>query len=368
MIRGGVSYDARLPGYDALQSESRKMATPIEINSDVLQVFSGDRPHFGHLTNPAYDRYLRMHKVQVKNGGARLLEKLAGEMSSEILPDFLDAAGWAYAESALSDSELSAIEKVDRLSIAEMNWQRALQSVDSMNGSELGDLIISDSQPFRLALNIAYLPLMKAIAVGNVTKSVRYRAFADTLAIAQLAIVHQDLARRDGISEGVADMTGLVYECTALLALLDIDDPRYIPIPSSPRADSGYYHRDQTHDITIINQHWGDIRKIIPVEIKKHPSGKDRLRYMAIIISKNDLVEHKHSTAEATIDSYTRATEGCASQADIALMEQVSSNLKGLLRDYQCGFTPEGMAVDSVTRFYVDRRKKSARKTSKIFA
>lgn len=363
MIRGGVTHYACLSGFDALQSEARKHTPSIDLDDEIIESFSSSRPHAGHLNNLAYDKYLRIHKVLVRNGGAKLLGELADAMSDEVLPDFLDAAGWAYAESALSDNTLSAVEKIERLALAEENWRKALVAVDSLRGSVLGDLIISDSQPFRLALNLSYAPLMKAIAVGSVTSTVRYKAYADTLAIAQLAIVHQNLARRDGVSEGVADMTGLVYECTALLALLSIDDPRYIPMPSSPRADSGYYHRDQTHDITILNQHWGDIRKIIPVEIKKHPSGKDRLRYRALIISKNDLVSHKHSNAEATIGSFTNVAEGSESQADLDLIDQISSRLKTLLRDYQQGFTPEEISVDSVTKFYTVYRKKVPSKT-----
>lgn len=356
MIRGDVSDYEHLPGFDALRSDVRKQAAPINVNDDVVATFSTGRPYMGHLCNPAYDKYLRIHKVLVRNGGARLLGELAEKMSDEVLPDFLDAAGWAYAESALSDDSLSAVEKVHRLSSAEASWQRALHAVDSLRGSTLGDLIISDSQAFRLALNLSYTPLMKAIAVGNVTDTVRRRAFADTLAVAQLAVVHHNLAKCDGVAEGVADMTGLVYECTALLTLLYLDDPRYVPTPSSPRADNGCYHRDQTHDISIINQHWGDIRKIIPVEIKKHPSGKDRLRYKALIISKNDLVEHKHSTAELTLEAYARYAEGDASDVDLDLLDQISTRVKGLLCDYQRGSTPDEIAVDSVTRFYVSRR------------
>lgn len=358
MIPGEVPFETKLPGYDALFAPARQNASPLELTHDTINYFQGTRPHAGHLNNKHYVDYLKINKVFVGEAGSNYLAHLGEELEKEQLPEFLDAAGWAFAEAALINQSLAAQDRLKILTKAEEIWQRALEASDSLHKTELGELLRSDSQPFRIALNIAYLPLMKAMVAGNVTDSVRQRVLIDTLAISDLVIVHRHLAWMNGVGDGVAEFSGLLHECNILAALLMLDDPRYLPLPSSSRADNGYFYRNFTHDIIILNQHFGEIKKIIPLEAKMHPSRKDRQRYKALLVSKGDLSLTVHSTLKNTTDAFSRVLQGNGTQKDIATVDGACGNIVRKLADYQRQqIVYERKKMHTRTKFYSEQER-----------
>ncbi len=357
MLFGGASQKRHLPGFEALHDSTRQVAQPIEFNELELDLFSRPEPYYSYLNHPSYRRYVQMHKVIVRDGGSEQLLKIAQGLEGEKLPEFLDAAGWAYAESALAGVSLCPEDRLNRVEQAEQLWQEGIAAHDGLNNSQLQDALRSDARPFRMALNLVFTPLIKGIITGDVSRDIRKGVYADMLAVSQLVSIHTNLAWRDGVKEGVGDLSGLTHECNTLLALLYLDDPRYVPLPSSSRADSGYYHADQTHDITIINQHYGNIKKAIPVEVKARPSGRDKRRYKALMISKNDLTHRIDATAYSTLEAFGKVFDGTATDKDRYITQTVSERVKDLLSDYQKAGRHTGARMDTVSKFYRDPRR-----------
>jgi hypothetical protein len=158
------------------------------------------------------------------------------------------------------------------------------------------------------------------------------------LAIAQLSVVQGDLASRSGDIGGVADHRGFQYECNGLLSLLYLNNPNCIPTPSSARAGSGYDHRDQTHDISVIHQRWGKIHRVTPIEIKSAASLRDRQRYKALIVrGKMHLsVEGRYDPKE-TLNAFAEVYEGNPTPDAQKITLHASSTMHDLLVLYQKG-------------------------------
>ncbi|MDB5186995.1 MAG: hypothetical protein JWM07_467, partial [Candidatus Saccharibacteria bacterium] len=82
-----ITDEEALNGYDSLRTPYRNLTHP-------------SRKSFA--PNAAYDEYFKMHKVFVGEAGGAQLESIGERLKDEWLPRYLDAAGWAYAESALT--------------------------------------------------------------------------------------------------------------------------------------------------------------------------------------------------------------------------------------------------------------------------
>lgn len=343
--------NAMYPGFHALQ-ESLHNQPEARLDEARLEPFVQNTSHKKYLENETYHRYLKMHKVAVNSSGARELYMIGEELSGEYMPQYKDAAAWAYAESGLLDTSASTVERIRRVSLAEQQWSEALDTESQLQSTEYSALFTEPDTQYRLAIALAYAPLIKSVIVGNVTPGVRRQVLADTTLFS--AEISEQISRYGSVGdrEMVNGFIGLAHELNALMALLYLDDPRYVPFPSTARADSGYYHPQQTHDIMVINQHWGTIKKVIPMEIKARPSRRDRMRYKALLVRGK-----MHLTAEGvdprmTSQSFHRYQQGEATLQDTIDIEKISTDLREMLRLYQKGVTPESLAVNSITRFY----------------
>lgn len=359
MQRSEIMQDANLPGYDALQ-DARFMADHVSV-IDVIEPekarrYKGGNAHWAYLKNPALRDYLGMPKIIDDGESVTRLAQYADALSQETLPRFLDASGWAYAEAGLTDTESSTVERMAMVHQAEAMWEKALVHYDTLDKSEFAHQFREDSMPYRLALNLAYSPLIKALITGNVTSAVRERVFADSLAIGQIVAVQRHLAQKENDHFAAADFTGLLHENNALLSLLYLDDPRYIPLPSSAKADNGYYNRDQTHDIVVINQHWGHIKKVIPVEIKASADLSARRRYKSLIIrGKMHLVPSGSHDPLTTLNAFGDVFEHSTNVTSQRTVEYASLTVQHLLTLYQQGVSNESIATDglrSLTKFH----------------
>lgn len=359
MERSEIRHEANLPGYDAL-----RWARHLSSHTDVDTIIAPDQAlrYEGHLTHRIYlenlifDAYNKLPKVFDKGENASVLSDYAEQLSQESLPRFLDAAGWAYAESALTSVDSSTLDRMKMINAAENTWQRGLGNHLALEQSEHFERFKDDSFPFRTALNLAFIPLMRAIVLGNVSDQVREQTFADTLSIGQIVAVQRNLAIRDNDHFASQDFVGLQHEINALLSMLYINDPRYIPLPSSSKADSGYYHPDQTHDLIVINQHWGKIKKVIPVEIKAHADLSRRKRFKALLIRGKmhlmpDGERDPYQTLQAFADVFDHSTDINSQK----VVEDVSMTVQTLLRLYQQGVTTDLIAlsgIETVTKFH----------------
>jgi len=328
-----------LPGYDYLQNS--RLTPPTE-------------QYPGFAPNPHYAAYMNMHKVFVGKSGGRTLIEISEGLGGEWLPDYLNAGGWAAAEAGLVCDDLKSSERMQLLDRAERYWQTALTNQQILDDDPTKEHMTDPTDQLRLAINLAFTPIMKAIVAGNVTRKIREQTFADTLAISQLSSAQMNLASTHGHIDTVGDHLGFGHECNALLALLYVNDPNYVPIPSTYRAGSGYEYRSQTHDITVINQHWGTIHRVLPAEIKASASFRDKQRYKALIIrGKMHLtLPGKHQPAETT-NAFGRCFEGTASEQDKQVVSHATNTIKELFSLYQKGECPdEFKQIRTQTKFH----------------
>jgi hypothetical protein len=340
-----------LPGNDSLRS-AEYFNSLDNLEYDVVGPYIAQYAHREYLNNPVFEEYLQMPKSIVDDEGAQRLITLGDQLATESMPRFLDAAGWAYAEAGLALSKGTAEHRVQLIKEAERSWHKAIVN-ELYIGKQHSEIPMQgDDEPHRLALNLAFAPLMKSIVVGNVAKSVLKTTLLDVVAIAADSSKHLDEAveRGDAIARG--EHLGFLFEVNALMALLYMSDSRYVPLPSTARADTGYYHPAQTHDISIINQHWGEIRKVIPLEIKAHSSRRDRERYKSLIIRGKMHLSFNDHNPRTTVEVFNKVIKGTASSKETESIEAMALKLRSMLKLYQQGTTPEGLAIDSLTRFH----------------
>ena len=340
MERRLVLPEQHLAGYDSLYRSLAQVATAADT-------------HFIFAPNRAYDAYHRLPKTFANEAGAPQLFAIANALRHEWMPRYLEAGGWAAAEGALASNDLSTIDRIRALDDAEEMWMRALERNIAMDTTEGREWLRDASAPYRNAIDIAHIPLMKSLVSGDITATVRERVFADTLAIAQAADVQQAFARKAGDKLIAADLLGFGHECTALLTLQYLDDPRYVPIPSSARAGAGYDYPNQTHDLTVINQHFGDILKVIPVEVKSKASLQHLKRYDALIVrGKMHLSLPGRFLPQHTHDAFAAAYEGTATDIDLQTVENATQVFCDLLKEYQKGGRQDAGVADTPMRFH----------------
>lgn len=326
------------PGYDGLQQ-----ARDVE--------HSGQERIWDLRPREAYDAYHRIHKVFVGEGGASQLVSIHEALRHETLPDYLDAAAWSAAEAALALRAQPVSARMALVDQAVDCWQRAMASQEVINHDQDHDYLREDVATYRFALDLAYTPLMKALVAGDVTESVRERVFVDTISIAQAATVQRCLAFKDGDIDSGCGFIGFEHECNAHLGLLYLDDPRHLPLPSSARAGSGNDYPDQTHDLVVINQHWGNILKVVPAEIKSRASLRDLQRYRALIVrGKMHLSVTGKTSPEHTQQAFAAAYAGTASSNQLEIVDHVTSTIRELLQLYQKG--QREMSSSTRTRFH----------------
>lgn len=331
--------DTSLPGYKALCTELY-LADRSELSQSYAFAPSQD-----------YRLYHRIHKVYVGAAGAGLLRRIHDSLRDEQIPAYLEVAGWAAAEAALVETASSAVDRIHQLESAEACWMRALAAQETINYSETPDCLQEVDSPYRLALDLAFVPLMKSLVVGDITSKIREQTFVDVLAIAGTSALQRKLAFAAGEASAVRSLVGFEHECNALLGLLYMDDPRYVPMPSSARAGSGRDYPEQTHDLVVINQHWGRILKTTPVEIKASASLYDLKRYDALIVrGKMHLAINGYHDPSYTREAYAAYYDGTASAKQTTTVHQVSATMRKLLQGYARG---ERKGTSSrITRYY----------------
>ncbi len=308
-----------------------------------------------HFTpNPAYDRYLRIHKVLVGPKGADLLVDIHDSLSQETMPRYLAAAGWAATEAALVQTNKSTDQRLELLRSGVECWTTAIDTQKGFNDKTDQPYLIEPSLPHRMALDVACAPLFAGIVQGDVEKSVCEEVFTDCLNIAESNAVRINLASRDNNIDAVADHLGLGYECNAILSFNRRMRPNWFATPSTVRSDSGYYHPRQTHDVQVINQNWGAIKSVTPVEIKSAASARDRSRFSALIVrGKMHLSVEGKFGPDQTLGALAAAYSGVqtAEQANIAAT--VGERMLDMVKKYQeGGATVDFAPMRSATAFH----------------
>lgn len=335
-----------LPGYEILRTALYEPADPESIRI---------APH------EAYESYLKMHKVLVGSATAYELIGIHEALRMESMPRYLNVAGWSAAEAALVSDAMPTYRRLQLIDTAVDCWERSLATQLQYNQTDKYHLV-EYAAPYRSALDIAIAPLLKGIVSGDVTKKTCQSVFTDCLAIAEANEVQSRLAWQAGNSEAAAEHVGLGYECNAMLALNRLESPTWFAIPALARADTGYHHNQQTHDLLVIRQKWGEIQSVVPVEVKSAASVRDRERYQALLVrGKMHLsLDGFHRPGE-TLQALGAVYRGDASKRERQTVDRVSSRFMEMLHDYYTGSYLGAVATSRVLPLFRDNAQVVAR-------
>ncbi|HET9098412.1 MAG TPA: hypothetical protein VFN51_02230 [Candidatus Saccharimonadales bacterium] len=335
-IRGSFILGKLSGGYEALTALPNATDAPVSF-----------RP------NDAYEQYLKMHKVFVGKEGAKQLEDIHFRLQEESMPRYLSVAGWAAAEAALIETDSSTSHRLGLLASSMSCWHRSLQAQAQLNTLS-SDYLKDYTLPYRTALDIAVLPLLEDVVFGDVKSNTCDKVFQDCLNIAQANAVRIRLMDKENDVQGLGEHVGLGYEINALLALNRRRSPTWFAIPSMNRSDSGYYHRQQTHDLLVIHQKRGEILDMAPVEVKSTAGVRERERYRALIVrGKLHLSVNGMHRPGQVLEALTADEEGRASRRELKLVGDISDRFIAMVRDYYRGKKLGHVATDrSLTNFH----------------
>lgn len=302
--------------------------------------------------NPAYEAYLKIHKVLVGEASVSLLESIATTLGKEELPRYVFTAGWASFEASLATTEQSATKRMSLLDNTEEYWTRALEAQVSLQQNER-DASLEYSAPHRTAACLARLPLARGLVAGNITDATRIQVREDTLAIAAANLVQLELANKSNNIDAVADHLGAAYEFNALVGFDSLDTPGLIALPSSERNGSGHHHPAQTHDIMLIQQSWGLIKSITPIEIKSAASRRDRERYKSLIMrGKMHLSLPGNYSPADTLVAFQALYEGKQTATQQDTTNFVRGKICDMLWRYRKGEKIENLPNSTPTEFH----------------
>lgn len=298
---------------------------------------SSQHDHIDLSRNETYAKYMRMHKVLVGNQGAQQLETIYFGLKDETAPHYLAAAGSALVESALVRTDVGRDYKLGLIARAVETWSGALQIQTDLEDSAPPGTV-EHGYMHRIALDLAAIPLLRGIVIGNVTEETCKKAFTDSLAIARSNMAYLEAAKARGDNEAVGNHSGVGYECNALLAFNRSLSPTWFAVPAMARSDSGYYHRKQTHDLLVIHQKYGLIRSATPVEIKSKASLRDRLRYDALLVrGRMHLSVEGKTRPEYTLAAIAAVHDSTATAEDYRIADSATRRFTDMVRDYYAG-------------------------------
>ncbi len=290
--------------------------------------------HWAYLEHPVYRAYQCIPKMYADKPGAVKLERLADMLSTETDPLFLDAAASAYLESSIVRDDLDTEKRMVLFSKAQFTWECALKNEETL--LEIAPEMSSCVDEYRVATNLACLPMVKGLILGDVKSETIHDSINKLLQVADVCELQKHFAKQDGRQDSVGEYSGLQHEINALLAFLYQENPKFIALPSTARGGTGYFYREQTHDLTVISQHFGDVRSILPVEVKARASGRDRRRYKALIIrGKMHLSSPRWYAPELTKDALKRYFNGEVNEGDEAFVESLGQTISELTVNYR---------------------------------
>lgn len=290
--------------------------------------------HSAFLHHPRYNEYQRMPKMFAGEDDVSKLEYLGNNLMSEVDPVFLNAAGSAFLEASIAGESLDVSTRLALFGKAQLAWQFALsnEEIASSITSEMSSCV----DVHRVAVNLACLPMTKGLILGDIKDESMQESIESLIRIADVCELERSLASKEYDYDSVGHYIGLEHEINAILAFIYRKNPRYIAIPSSERAGTGYIYPEQTHDLTVISQHFGDIRSIMPVEVKARAGSREKRRYKALIVrGKMHLSSPGYHMPEYAKNAIKRYVRGEPTQEDIDFLGSMDATIKMLTSEYK---------------------------------
>lgn len=252
-------------------------------------------------------------------------------------------AGWMYAESALVMHNRSTEDRELLLQASGECWQRAHQSlVERDERKLLYDRDTPGIKTLHCQLNLATLDMLRAIVRGDVTKESRQHLYDGILRTAvQTDIARNNLLALNDHSPYETPYLGFLHELNAMLLINRLQSTSAIALPALPRADCGNGEYNMlTHDIQVLNTRWGEIRHVLPIEVKATPQEHHYQRYTAAIVGGTvHLHPEKQRDPSYLTSLLVKESLGVADEADIALLDDATNKVIHAIRHGYNGTT-----------------------------
>lgn len=319
----------------------------------LVQAETIDMPVSFH-PQPAYDEYLQLDKKLVDAEGVPELLRTYDALKDTTAPKYLDAAGWAIAEVSLMGQQYPKAQRLAGLECALNCWARAIEAQKVINTHGEG-AYAEVTRPLRSALAIATIPLLADMVEGDVRIATCRTVFEECLDIAKYNNELRHAAQARGDKVAMLEHEGFGHECNALLAINRRLTPSKFAIPAPARADSGHYMARQTHDLLVINQHWGSINKAIPIEVKGFGSKGDHRRYKALLLRGKIHLSPRRGVPEDTLEAFDAVYYNRGTFQQRKAAETVSDRVLNMIRDYCAGGVLAEVAVRHTTSFRDNR-------------
>ncbi len=334
-----VSRHDTLIGYGAL-------TRPVSPEDEDDLIYEKSRHRNSDVDNGILSRYMRINKVLVGKKGTNDLLQMADRLYEDGsgAPHTQHARSWMLMEASLASAEsLSTQDRVDMLSDAKTTMGDAIRLTLANNNQK--ETRYSDSV-IRMSLAMAHIPLIESIVKGDVNDHTQSLVKLDTISIAKEYIKHTPVKRR----------SGLAHEMVTLCLLHAVGNPKYVSIPSTLRGDNGTYNKSQTHDLSVIKQHFGEIRQVQPVEVKNHVSDLHRSIYWPTLLSGEDILTRPDGSMQThamVLGALKAMHENRAREIQEQMIEHATGKIISKLSEYRTTGRPKNSrGLHTRTRFY----------------
>jgi hypothetical protein len=279
----------------------------------------------------AHQKYMRIHKRLVGPRTVDTLLSIHSQLASASDVEYLSVAGWAAAEAALVATDRGVEDRLGYLGWAACSWDDALLYQEERN-MQRG---LPESYPHaninRLQLARLFIPLMKGMVMGDVTKQIRETVYNDLLLLAAQNAYGLVKSVEDGLEEG--GYIGLAHEINAMLAVNRLKSPTLIAMSAIARADSGEFYPEKTHDIELLHLNRGKILDVTTLESKARPRERHYKRYEAAIIHGRIHLYTKTGTSPVeTVELFLKEHDSNLTAAETEELEEMTDTIVHLAR------------------------------------
>lgn len=279
----------------------------------------------------AMDAYMHIHKLLT---GPRTAEKLSSfyeSLTQSQRVPHLYCAGWAAAEAAITGTDMPLDRRLYMVQAASDAWGIANEM--SVHDAAINAWHTTSTperdQEFRIGAAQAILPLIEGIVMGDVNPGRLRESYEKTLMIALANTDEMIAAQEHELWGRVGNCRGLAHELNGILAVNRVMYPSFMAWPSIARAGSGKIYPKQTHDFQIVQQSWGTISHITPVEVKAKVKQRHLNRYEAALVHGRMMltVNPKHGSPIETALALAAEANGEATPEQIRMLSGFTANM-----------------------------------------
>jgi hypothetical protein len=256
-------------------------------------------------------------------------------------------AGSAAAESGLMATHLPTRERHARLRAAESAWRTA-QDTFIMNRFSDG---WSDERlytiPDRIEMHRAFLEVYRDMVDGDVKSETLIQTHERLVGLANANLDHHNRAEKNRDYGAMTYRRGLAYELGTILTITRLGCPSLFAVPVPARADHGEHYPEQTHDVRLIQQSWGQINWCIPYEVKPMtPLQPDRYE-SALVRGRIELLMPSTTEPLDIVRYMKEEVEGTISEQHLAELNEITSRVFRLAQEYKQRHALAGVALSA---------------------